>query len=166
MRTLLFLGLVIGAAFMANWFTIERDGERTRIDINRDEIRSDAQHAIEKGREILDKRERERHTSSPPVEGYGPDAGYGPAAGNWPASGSAQNTGYSAPGTYGNPPAYSDQSYPVQPTGGQPAGGQAYGGQAYGGQAYGGQNDATPSPPRGYGPTYPASAGNPPPWQR
>lgn len=145
MRTLLFLGLAIGAAFMANWFTVERDGDRTRIDINRDEIRSDAQHAIEKGREILDKREQDHQTSVPPTEGNGPTQSH------WPQSGPVQNTGYSGQGGYGNPPSYSGQNDEGQNYQGQPASGQAYENQ---------------SPPSGYGPTYPASAGNTPPWQR
>lgn len=145
MRTLLFLGLALGAAFMANWFTIERDGDRTRIDINRDTIRSDAQHAVDKGREMLDHQKRELQTNMPPAESFAP------ATGNWPVSGPVQNTGFSGQGSYGNPPPYSGQNYQ-----GQPANGQPYGGQAYENQ----------SPPSGYGPNYPASAGNPPPWQR
>lgn len=135
---------------MANWFTIEGDGDRTRIDINRDEIRSDAQHAIDKGREILDKQNRELQSNMPPAEGFAP------ATGNWPASGPVQNTGYSGQPTFGNPPSYSGQNYPAQPPAAQPYNGQPYGGQPY-------QNQA---PPSGYGPTYPASAGNTPPWQR
>ena len=60
MRNLLVLGLMIGGAFMAGWFTIDREGDRTTIEIDRSEIRGDARKAIDKGRELLDQRERER----------------------------------------------------------------------------------------------------------
>ena len=43
---------------MAGWFKVNRDGERTTIETNRNEIRSDTKEAIEKGREFLDKHER------------------------------------------------------------------------------------------------------------
>ncbi|TWU16739.1 hypothetical protein [Allorhodopirellula heiligendammensis] len=150
MRTILFLGLAIGAAFMANWFTIERDGDRTRIDINKDEIRNDAQHAIEKGREILDKREHGRQANTPPGDGYAPTQQ------GWPQSAPVQNTGYSDQGPYGNAPGYGYQPGPGE---------QNYGTQNQGpppaGQPYGNQ-----SAPSGYPLTYPASARTPPPWRQ
>lgn len=57
MRTILLLGVVAFAAFTAGWFKINREGDSTTIEINRAEIRSDARRAIDKGRDILDKRE-------------------------------------------------------------------------------------------------------------
>ena len=55
---------------MAGWFKVNRDGERTTIEINRNEIRSDAKQAIERGREFLDNHER----ATSWVEIPGPDA--------------------------------------------------------------------------------------------
>ncbi len=45
---------------MAGWFTIDRDGDRTTIQIDKSEIREDARGALEKGREFIDRREEER----------------------------------------------------------------------------------------------------------
>ncbi len=149
MRTLLFLGLAIGAAFMANWFTIERDGDHTRIDINKDEIRHDANNVIEKGREILEKRERDGQANAQSNEGYWP------AENNWPPTTPVQNMGYSDQGDEGNPPGY-------QP-GNQ---GQTYNDPNYGGSNYGGQTYPNQTPANRQTPTYPASSRMPPPWQR
>ncbi|QDS88175.1 hypothetical protein EC9_23630 [Rosistilla ulvae] len=55
MRNLLILGMLLVAAFMAGWFTIDRDGEQTTIKINRDEIRQDARQAIDRGKDYLDR---------------------------------------------------------------------------------------------------------------
>ena len=55
MRNIVFIGMLLAAAFMAGWFKIQRDGENTLIEINRAAIRDDAQHAIEKSRQILDR---------------------------------------------------------------------------------------------------------------
>lgn len=57
MRNLIILAMLIAGASAAGWFQIQRDGEYTRIDINRAEIREDARRAIDKGREILDRRD-------------------------------------------------------------------------------------------------------------
>lgn len=160
MRTLIFLGLAIGAAFMANWFTIERDGDHTRIDINKSEIRNDAKNAIEKGREILDKRERERQAEARTPDGYMPPDGYAAPDGDWPPSTPAHNTGYTGQGAYGNQPGYNGQQ------------GQPYGDPGYDNPYEGGPIYDNPSPPGGYAPSYPAPTGdpaptrNPPPWQR
>ena len=56
MRTLFVFGLIATAAFLAGWFTISRDDEHTTIRFNRDEIRNDARGAIDRGREILNKK--------------------------------------------------------------------------------------------------------------
>ena len=50
--------LLVGA-FMAGWFKINRDGERTTIEINRTEIRGDTRKAIDRGREFLDRHEQQ-----------------------------------------------------------------------------------------------------------
>ncbi len=55
MRNLFIIALMLGGAFMAGWFTINRDGDRTSIEINRDEIRHDTRHAIDRGRQLLDR---------------------------------------------------------------------------------------------------------------
>jgi hypothetical protein len=54
MRTIFLVGIILVAASMAGWFTIQRDEEGTTIRINRDEIRGDARQAIDRGRELLD----------------------------------------------------------------------------------------------------------------
>ena len=58
MRNLFFLVLVLIGAFMAGWFTIDREGDRTLIEINRSEIRNDARQVIDRGRELLDRAEQ------------------------------------------------------------------------------------------------------------
>ena len=54
MRNLMIIGMLLVAAFMAGWFKINRDGENTTIEINRNEIRQDAESAISRGRAYLD----------------------------------------------------------------------------------------------------------------
>ncbi len=61
MRNLFILVVLLLAAFMAGWFKVQRDGERTMIEINRTEIRSDARQAIDRGREFLDGREGQQY---------------------------------------------------------------------------------------------------------
>lgn len=104
MRNLLLLGLLVGGAFMAGWFTIERDGDRTRIEINKTEIRQDTRQAIERGREFIDQQEQDRSAGSNPVQG----AGYN-APVNYETSGYPPNN-YSN-GNYGN-----QSTYPVSTT--------------------------------------------------
>jgi hypothetical protein len=55
MRNIMFIGMLLSAAFMAGWFKIQRDGENTLIQIDRNEIRNDTRQAIDRGREILDR---------------------------------------------------------------------------------------------------------------
>ncbi len=59
MRNLFIIGMLLVGAFMAGWFKVNRDGERTTIEINRSEIRGDARNAIDRGREFLDRREQQ-----------------------------------------------------------------------------------------------------------
>lgn len=147
MRTLLLLGLAIGGAFMAGWFTIEREGDQTRIGINKAEIRSDARQAIDKGRDLLDKREQEA------LARQQQNANFNNGSNGWPPqTAPVQGAAYNAPTPY-NPNGYQ-----------QPYAGQAQQGQGqYGGQA-------------GYNPNYQVPGGQPsnaqrwtempPPWQQ
>jgi hypothetical protein len=59
MRNLFIIGMLLVGAFMAGWFKVNRDGERTTIEINRNEIRGDARNAINRGREFLDRRDQQ-----------------------------------------------------------------------------------------------------------
>ncbi len=53
-RTIAIVVVLAACAFMAGWFTIDRDEQETTIRINRDEIRSDASEALAKGKEFLE----------------------------------------------------------------------------------------------------------------
>ena len=70
MRNLIIIALLLVGAFMAGWFNVNRDGDRTTIEINRNEIRSDTRDAIEKGRELLSEHENSTSwiDSVPPVQ--------------------------------------------------------------------------------------------------
>lgn len=59
MRNLFIIAMLLVGAFMAGWFKINRDGDSTTIEINRNEIRSDARNAINRGREYLDRRDQQ-----------------------------------------------------------------------------------------------------------
>lgn len=58
MRNLLIIGMLLIAASAAGWFRINRDGDRTLIEINQNEIRNDARNAINRGREYLQRGEQ------------------------------------------------------------------------------------------------------------
>jgi hypothetical protein len=55
-RNIIILGIAIAAASAAGWFTVNREGDRTTIQINRDEIRNDTRRAMDRSREFLDHR--------------------------------------------------------------------------------------------------------------
>lgn len=74
MRTIFILGLLLGIAFLAGWFTIDRDSELTTIQINKSEIREDAEKAIERGREYLERHEQTQSATPKSLE-----APWGPA---------------------------------------------------------------------------------------
>ncbi len=57
MRNLFIFAVILLGAFMAGWFKVNRDGDRTTIEINRGEIRQDARKAIDRGRELLQEHE-------------------------------------------------------------------------------------------------------------
>jgi hypothetical protein len=75
-RNVIFLVMVVGAASMAGWFTINREGDQTSIQINRDEIRSDTWRAIDHGREYLDQHEQRLASQQQQSSNYRDD-GYG-----------------------------------------------------------------------------------------
>jgi len=152
MRTVLLIALAAGGAFLAGWFTVERDGDRTRIEINKSEIRSDARQAIDRGREILDQRERERWARE--NGGYDANGGWPPAGPNPPGTTLPPSGGTGAGGS----------AWPAQPegyTGGGYAGGNYAGGTGNVPANYV-QNGGYPSPPYAGGtagstPAYPAA---------
>ncbi len=57
-RNLIFLAMAVGAATMAGWLSIDREGDQATIHLNRAEIRSDTSRIIDRGRELLDERGR------------------------------------------------------------------------------------------------------------
>ena len=57
MRNLLIIAMLLTGAFMAGWFQVQRDGDRTTIEINRQEIRQDTREALDRGREFLRQQE-------------------------------------------------------------------------------------------------------------
>ena len=59
MRNLFIIAVILLGAFMAGWFKVNRDGDRTTIEINRGEIRQDARKAIDRGRELLHEHDQE-----------------------------------------------------------------------------------------------------------
>ena len=67
MRNLFIIGMLLVAAFMAGWFQINREGDRTTIEINRAEIRSDTRQAIDRGRDFLDRRDQQYTESQQPL---------------------------------------------------------------------------------------------------
>lgn len=159
MRTLLLLGLAVGGAFMAGWFTIERDGDKTRIEINKTEIRQDTRQAIDKGRDLLEKREQERLAREQQQQ---QQSGYATGQGGWPPQAAPiQDTGYAGyppQNQYSNQAGYNNQA--------------GYGNQPYGAQpAPGGYNASYPAPganqqPAPTQPQQPRWTEMPPPWQQ
>ena len=67
LRTILILAVLALCAFMAGWFTIDRDEKETTIRFNRDEIRADASKAIARGSEILKGEEQHDNQTAPYV---------------------------------------------------------------------------------------------------
>ncbi|MDA8746214.1 hypothetical protein N9N28_16430 [Rubripirellula amarantea] len=100
MRNLFIIGMLAVAAFAAGWFKINRDGDSTTIEFNRAEIRDDTRRAIEKGREILDRRDEQFANQEQPQSNFD-EQSYGPQP-------------------YGNPPAYPNQPVTNQPVTNQP----------------------------------------------
>lgn len=59
-RTIVILGVLALCAFMAGWFTIDRNENETTIRFDREEIRADTSAAIAKGRELLNENNAEQ----------------------------------------------------------------------------------------------------------
>ena len=57
-RNIILIGMAVGAASMAGWFSINREGDQTTIQINKAEIAEDARRAIDRGRNYFDEREQ------------------------------------------------------------------------------------------------------------
>ncbi|MEM6687964.1 MAG: hypothetical protein AAF664_00965 [Planctomycetota bacterium] len=135
MRTLFILAILIVAAFMANWFTIERDGDNTSVHFNNEEIREDTSRVIDRGREIWEKHREERQAQQLRQEGAFGNDGLNAQPGTQPptdqlyydADGFARQPEYLPPA---GPPAGPPQNYdprnfdssPYYPPEGQPAG--------------------------------------------
>lgn len=88
MRNLFIIAVILMGAFMAGWFKVNRDGDRTTIEINRSEIRQDARKAIDRGRELLHEREAEtgglNGLKGQAIELWNQGGGTPPtSAGNW-----------------------------------------------------------------------------------
>ncbi|MCG8649016.1 MAG: hypothetical protein MI861_04240 [Pirellulales bacterium] len=66
MRNLIIIAVLLFAASMAGWFTVNREGDRTTIEINRNEIREDARRAIDRGREFLEQNDRQAQAQPGP----------------------------------------------------------------------------------------------------
>jgi len=151
---------------MAGWFTIERDGDRTRIEINKSEIRSDTRQAIDRGRQYIDQREQERLAAQQNAGG-----------GNWP-----QQNQFPQPDGFSQPQAGYGPTQPdfTQPQSGfgqtQPGFDQSQPGFGQSQPNYGFPNQQAPTTafpdPNGFNANFPAGSAtprysqSPPPWQQ
>ncbi len=111
MRNIIIIAMLLAAASAAGWFQIQRDGEHTRIDINRAEIREDARRAIDRGREILDRRDAQNSSNAAADQTPDPynDGSYPNQGGTYPVG----YNDYNSPTDprYSNPPPQSN--YPA-----------------------------------------------------
>ena len=146
---------------MAGWFTVERDGDHTRIEIDKQAIRSDTRQAIDKGRDILDQREQERLAQ----QQQGGPTGWPPAAAPMPGNG-VQGAGFATQPQFGNQQGGNSQFGNQQ---GFNSNGQNFSNQ---------QNQNGQANSGGFNPSFPVPGGNqqpqqqprwsemPPPWQQ
>jgi hypothetical protein len=72
MRNLFIIATLLAGAFMAGWFKVQRDGERTTIEINRTEIRQDTREALDRGREFLRQQDLQSRGGAPSADGSFP----------------------------------------------------------------------------------------------
>ena len=124
MRNLLIIGMLVGGAFMAGWFKINRDGDHTTIDINRAEIRSDARSAINRGRKILDEREQraaDQQQQRSADDRYADRNGAYPQQQTGYQDGPYQETGYRNPQGYQDGPRDAPRDAPWNQNYGRPA---------------------------------------------
>lgn len=153
------LAVLVVIGFMAGWFSIERDGDQTKIEINRDEIRQDAQQAVDRGREYLEQRGQQagqaasnagypENTAAPANAPWGNynapashNANYPPAQnGQAPQNFPPQNGTQAFPANYPQQPNYTQQPQQPQqnnpPWQNQPAGYQTQNGAPWTPQPY------------------------------
>ncbi|EMI20208.1 signal peptide protein [Rhodopirellula maiorica SM1] len=113
MRNIIILAMLVAGASAAGWFQIQRDGEYTRIDINRAEIREDARRAIDKGREILDRRDQSRSDYSGDETAAGPSYPPNYDPGSYPAPADPYQSQYQDYGpSTGTGPRYNQAELP------------------------------------------------------
>lgn len=107
LRNLIFLGMLVGAASMAGWLTIDRQDDQTTIQFNRDEFRNDARAAIDRGRQYLDQRDAAMAADYERSAPQGWDPGFAPQgyeAHNYQAP--TYSPGYAAPAPQAQPGPY------------------------------------------------------------
>ena len=93
-RTIVILGILALCAFMAGWFTIDRNENETTIRFDRDQIRADTSKAIAKGREILNNNPDGQETEQGTAQG---DAYNADSFGTQPYNTEPYNNGYALP---------------------------------------------------------------------
>ena len=125
MRNLFVIGIALLAMFLAGWFTIQRDGDRTTIEIDRKEIRDDARVVIDRGREYLREREEERRRRAEQASEFPPAPAALDTYETDPYQYSPQQTQqYPPQQVYPQPPYYVQpryvEQYPPQPYAPQP----------------------------------------------
>ncbi len=152
-RNLIFLAMAVGAASMAGWFTVNREGDQTSIHFNRDEIRNDTRRVIDRGREYFDERQQ-RLASQQGSESQSPDDGYGQQTYQQQSYQQQDDSDprYGNDARYGYPSDQYDRSQYGQPRYGQaPYGQQQYRETDYQqqGQSYGGNHQDTTTAARG-----------------
>lgn len=106
-RTIAIFGILALCAFMAGWFTIDRDDQETTIRFNRDEIRSDTAEALAKGREFLNNKLSEDNADGQMDDGQYYDGQF--------YDGQSVQDGYAAELQY-QPPTTDDSYAPQQAT--------------------------------------------------
>lgn len=125
MRTIFVIGLILGSAFMAGWFTVNRDEEGTTIRFDREEIRNDTRAAINKGKDYLNDGRQpvngDQFTSqqAPAFQGQQQfqQQGYGQPQYQQPAYGQPQGQSVPANWAQSNQQNYQPQPQLNQPTG-------------------------------------------------
>lgn len=155
-RSLMMLGLLAVVGFMAGWFTINRDGERTTIEINRDEIRNDARTAIDRGRSYLEQRREQQAAAQ--SDGWGNPPAWNPPVGN---EGVNQAGNWTQPGSWESQRGWDQNGNSSQAANWNPPGGWNTGGNGYGANAQASQAGYPPQqgyyPPQGSGWAPPAA---------
>ena len=111
-RTIVILGVLALCAFMAGWFTIDRNENETTIRFDRDQIRADTSKAIAKGREILNKNRDGQETEQGTEGGFEQPELFGQP--QYPAQGDPYNADSFGTQPY-NPQPYNNEPYNNEP---------------------------------------------------